>query len=173
MIDNNMTMNHMRMKSGFIFSYPSPILNKGCFPIDRKTETQLNKLLARLNRKYPTLFPSCQASYYTIVSSYTKENIHPKFIDITTISDYDNLSRIKDEIKDLSIVICFGEKAYYAAKKVEQTFNIQFIIIKTKEISYSLNRHINSFNQTSPKRVRTNYNVLTQFNDIDKQLINI
>lgn len=167
---NNMTMNHKKLKSGFIFSYPASIHSKGSYPIDYKTEIQFKKLLARLNNKYPTIFPTCRSSYYMLIHSYTKQNTDPKLIDLTIISDYDNLNRIKEEIKDLSIVICFGEKAYYAARKVVQLFHIKLKIIKTKEIGYSLSRHINALNQTSTKRVRTNYNVLTQFNDIDKQL---
>lgn len=171
MMENNMTVNQIKLKSGFIFSYPAPIHCKPSRPVNHKTEIQFNKLLARLNKKYPVLFPYCQWSYYKVIQSYTQQNTHPQLIDLTTISDNDNLKRIYDEIKDLSIVVCFGEKAYYAARKVEQTFHTKLKIIKTKDMNNPLERHIKLSNQTSTKRVRTNYDVLIQYNDIEKQLI--
>ncbi len=157
------TNRHDMMKVGFIFSYPRT-------SIDHNTGMQLNKLLARLNQKYPNYFPYCQFSKYPIIFSYIKSKENPNKFDLTEISEWTNLQRIRQELKQLSTIICFGEKGHYALKKVQQNFNINLTLIKTKDIPYTFSRHIKLMNQNHTKRVRTDYHILDQFKEIEKSL---
>jgi len=133
--------------------------------LDNKTEIQFKKLLARLNKKYPMLFPFCSLTAYSVIYPYS---INSQI----NLSDDGHILKIKNEINDLSTVICFGEKAHHTIKKLQNIYQLKLNIIKTKTLSYPLNRHVRLQNKEITNRVRTDFNVLMYFNEIDKQLLN-
>ncbi len=159
-----------RFKVGFIFYYPILHNSKTKIRFDQKTTFQLNNLLARLNRKYPDLFPHCHYSSYKIISVYNKVHKHPKQILFNDIYESDNLLRIKEELEGIDTIICLGEKGYVAIQKVLNLYPLNINVIKTKALSYPVSRHIKLNNQGNPSRVRTNFNILSLYNDIDKKI---
>lgn len=151
---------------GFILSYPLSNTNN----LDNKLAIQFNKLIAKLNHKYPDYFPSIVYNNYFITTAYIKEKKLQGDNQKLLVSNEKNLLRLKNELENLKIIICFGEKAYFAAKKVKELYNLDYKIIKTKSFAYPVSRHIKTLYNNKNKHIRSNFNVLTQFKDIDKQL---
>lgn len=155
---------------GFVLSYPLPDTEN----VDIKIGIQLNKLLAKLNHKYPDYFTASTYNHYLITTAYTSEKkLHQDNIEV--VSNEKNLLRLKNELENLEFVICLGEKAYFAANKVKEKFNLNYKLIKTISIAYPVSRHIKTLysDNNVNKHVRANFNVLTQFKDIDKQFSEI
>lgn len=161
------------VKVGFVFSYPGSKNQFEGKPLNGMAVINLNHLLCRLNKSYPILFPFCKWNSYRITNSYTKK-IYPtgkKVYDLEIISDENNLKRIKDEIKGIDTLICFGEKAYFAAKKTVDRFSLNHQLIKVMNFNNSnVSRSIQSQNKKNTTRVRTNFRVLEVYNDIIKKI---
>jgi len=150
---------------GFVLSYPLSDTNN----LDNKLAIQFNKLLAKLNHKFPDYFPASVYKDYLITTAYTNDkNLHQE--NNLIVSNEKNLLRLKEEFNNLEFIICFGEKAYFAAQKVKEVYDLKYKVIKTKSFAYPVSRHIKTlYNNNNNKHFRANFHVLTQFNDIDKQ----
>lgn len=153
---------------GFVFSY-LPYNNKEYF-IDNKTAILLNKLLARLNNKFPNYFSKCLYHNYRYTTALS--NMIDNDLDLKSITSEKNIARIYEEIKDLGIVICFGEKAHFAVNKVKEVYNTHFQIIKTRMLALPVSRHIKSMSQNNFKALRANFQIISHYNEIEKQLLN-
>ena len=76
---------------GFILSYPLSNTNS----LDNKLAIQFNKLMAKLNHKYPNYFPSIVYNHYFITSAYVKEKKIPEDHQELIVSNEKNLLRLK------------------------------------------------------------------------------
>ncbi len=150
---------------GFIFSYKGYKEIQEQKPISGLTEINFNHLLSKLNRKYPELFPFTNWKNYKITNAYDSNQMYDKSV----IKELNNLQRIKNQLDGLSMVICLGETAYFAAKNVVKEFNLPIQIIKTKNLHCPASRHIKTLQQNI-KRTRTNYQIIELFNELDKEL---
>lgn len=168
MIEYKMKNSDDIIQVGFIFSYPPSKTEKGNSV--KEMMSQLNHLLCKLNRKYQQLFPNCNYNCYPITYAYLNSLQINGGIDLKLISQESNLDRIKEDIKNLNIIICFGEKAHFAVKRVIELYNLNVRIIKVKNIHQPYCRSIKRLDSKANVRVRSNFKVLDIYNEIDKQL---
>ncbi len=153
---------------GFIFSYPPSIAEKG--KSNKIMNSQLNHLLCKLNRKYDQLFPNCNYNVYPITYAYSNSLQVNGAIDLNLISQENNLKRIKTDLKGVNIIICFGEKAHFALKKVIEVYDFNIRIIKAKNMNQPYCRSIKKLDEKTSVRVRSNFKVLDIYKEIEKQL---
>jgi hypothetical protein len=152
---------------GFIFSYPAFKKGKSKNLLDYKTMLHFNKLLAKLNHKYAQFFPHCNYLDYPITTAFTKNHdIHNS----SMINNEANLTRIYQIVKKLDLIVCLGEKAYFAGNLVKQKYHLNYQMIKTRSLSYPVSRHIKLIDNNNLKHVRTNFNIFIQFKEIERQL---
>lgn len=164
------------IKVGFVFSYPhSKSRNEGK-PLSGMAAVNLNNLLCKLNKNYPSLFPYCNWNSYRITNSYTQTNNNnfKTLTDLKLISQADNIARIMDEINGIQLVICFGEKAYFAVKKTTDKYKLNYHVIKVGDLNNSnISRSIHLLNKKNKPRIRTNFRVLELYQNIVNEINNI
>lgn len=117
--------------------------------IDNRIKSQLNKLIVKLNRKFPTLFPLNDLNSYKMINCEEALNT-----------------------LNLKVFICFGNEAFYIINKIVKNKNQNVKIIKINPFNYtSLTRRARINTNNEKFRVRTNYQLLDAYREIEKELI--
>jgi len=151
---------------GFIFSYMKPISPQPLY----RFKQQVNDLLVRLNKHYPTIFPYTNYAQYCLIWPIDKPSNNPNYVEYAMINEPANLERLKTVVKDLDTLICIGEKAHFAIQKMLELYPKDINIIKTRNLVYPISRHIKRNYNEEPSRFRTNMQVINIFKEIDQQL---
>lgn len=134
-----------------VFSCPGLKEKEKGKPVAGQTGVHLNELLKILNEKNTTIFPKTDRYWYRITNSSSQ--VRPNNTcartepTIKEIEDKKNIDRIRNEISDMTYIICFGRKAEIALREMRSKVHDDVVL----NVAYVKHLGLQSLNRWKTK----------------------
>lgn len=143
--------------TGFVFICPGRFEAARGYPCAAGTGANLARALVELSRMAPDLFPSASREKYVVTNAWDRVE-YPALTgrSVPTEAEVlqpDNLSRLRDEIAQLAVVVACGAQAHAALRQLQETAGRPLRVAYARHLSQ---RAVNSIRgpADTPGRIR-------------------